>query len=132
MPLAPWLIKPPADPPLVEISAFEQKLQAFLEYAVSLAKDGLSWSDAWDLVSSGITFAVEAAKELTAEGANKKALVMQAVTVIFDAVSVYLPWYARAFAWFFRDWILSQIDGQVESMYDRLVAPTKATAGVPQ
>jgi hypothetical protein len=100
-----------------QLSAFEAKFQAFVDDALKAAADGLTLAEVADLVGKGIAVAVEAARELTAPGADKKALVMLAVTQLYDTLTGFLPIYLRFLAPIVRPWVLAWIDGQIEAVY---------------
>lgn len=113
-----WWKQPTPPPAIVAAaqSAFESKLQEFFDYAMVQAADGLTFAEISDLTGKFIAVAVEAANELAIPGADKKALVMDAVTVLYDSLTVFLPWYLRVLAPFVRGWVLEWIDGQIEAV----------------
>jgi hypothetical protein len=81
-----------ADAPLAAAAPFadiSRKVSAFLATAKVSAKDGLTWMEFGALVAALVRLTVEtldATKTLT--GAEKRAIVLEAVGVLFDSLAV--------------------------------------------
>lgn len=81
-----------ADAPVAAAAPFadiSSKVSAFLDAAKTAAKDGLTWQEFGVLVASLVRLCVEtldATQTLT--GPEKRAIVLEAVGVLFDAVAV--------------------------------------------
>lgn len=64
------------------------KVHAFVRAAVAAAADGLTWSEFGELLVSLLRVTVESLDAVaTMTGADKKALVLEAVAMLFDAVA---------------------------------------------
>lgn len=63
------------------------KIKAFVDAAKVAAADGLSVSEFTELLLSLLKVAVELAESIPADGAAKKAWVIEAVGMLFDAVA---------------------------------------------
>lgn len=75
---------------------FEVKLQAFLDNCVAKAQDGLTMQELFSLLLEFVEFAVEAAKELSNPGAEKREFVLAWVGKLFDLIAPKVPvpiWY---------------------------------------
>lgn len=93
-----------ADAPLAAAAPFNDissKVSAFLVTARVSAKDGLTWSEFGMLVAALVRLSVEtldATKTLT--GAEKRAIVLEAVGVLFDSLAVMCVPYATYPFWY--------------------------------
>jgi len=63
------------------------KIKAFVDAAKAAAADGLSVSEFTELLLALLKVAVELAESIPADGAAKKAWVIEAVGMLFDAVA---------------------------------------------
>lgn len=104
--------------PYVEIAT---AVTAYIETAKSAAADGLTWNEFGELLVSLLRLAVRLADLLQLSGAEKKALVLEAVSALFDAVAdkcvpVYLwpIWLAARGP--VRALVLALASGAVESI----------------
>jgi hypothetical protein len=93
-----------ADAPLAAAAPFADianKVSAFLVTARVSAKDGLSWMEFGALVAALVRLTVEtldSTKTLTGE--EKRAIVLEAVGVLFDSLAVLCVPYATYPFWF--------------------------------
>lgn len=105
---------------------FTAKVTAFIEKVKADAKDGLTLPGAAQIVYAFIELAVGAAQELGNPGPEKKALVLQWVGVLFDAIAplVPVPTFYRLLQPFVRPYVkqfvLLVADGLLEVVYSRL------------
>ena len=78
-------------------------VKAYIETAKSAAADGLTWNEFGELLVSLLRLAVRLADLLQLSGAEKKAIVLDAVAALFDAVADYaVP------LWLLPIWVLAR------------------------
>ena len=79
------------DAPIAAAGRFDdlaRRVQAFLVTAESAAAGGITWSEFGELLLALLRLAIHAADTLTGlTGAEKKALVLEAVAALFDTVA---------------------------------------------
>lgn len=71
-------------------AGFEEKLSAFLAIARLKAQGGITVAEFGELLVAAMRVAIAAVDALPADGADKKALVVAAVGVVFDALADYM------------------------------------------
>jgi hypothetical protein len=79
-----------ADAPLSAGSQFTDVVNAARAYIVTAkvaAKDGLNWSEFGELLMGLLRLTIHAADVLNVPGQQKKAVVMEAAAVLFDALA---------------------------------------------
>ena len=93
-----------ADAPLAAAAPFadiSNKVSAFLVTARVSAKDGLTWSEFGMLVAALVRLTVETLDAThTLSGTEKRAIVLEAVGVLFDSLAVLCVPYATYPFWF--------------------------------
>jgi hypothetical protein len=70
--------------------AFEDKLAAFLSIARLKAQGGITVAEFGELLVAAMRFAVAAVDSLPQTGAEKKAMVLAAVGIVFDGLADYM------------------------------------------
>jgi hypothetical protein len=114
-----------ADAPLAAAAPFNDiasKVSAFLVTARVSAKDGLTWGEFGLLVAALVRLSVEtldATKTLTGE--EKRAIVLEAVGVLFDSVAVMCVPYATYPFWYIvrpaaRSLVIAVAAGTIETL----------------
>jgi hypothetical protein len=114
-----------ADAPLAAAAPFNDiasKVSAFLVTARVSAKDGLTWGEFGLLVAALVRLSVEtldSTKTLTGE--EKRAIVLEAVGVLFDSVAVLCVPYATYPFWFIvrpaaRALVIAVAAGTIETL----------------
>lgn len=105
---------------------FGTRIAGFIQSAKEKAKDGLTLAEVGELFVALLQLAVVAAKELSNPGVEKKAIVKEALSQLFDAVEPYLPipFWAKPF-WLLlkspiKQLVLALADGAIEAIYDRV------------
>lgn len=111
------------------VTSLGEKVTAFLSTAKSLAADGLTWSEFGELLLALLRIAIttlDAVQTLT--GADKKALVLEAVAALFDSLAdhaippvVYPFWLISRSA--IRSLILALASGAVEVLLPMVRVP---------
>lgn len=102
-------------------AGFEEKLSAFLAIARLKAQGGITVAEFGELLIAAMRLAVAAVDALPADGAAKKAMVIAAVGVVFDALADHaVPTLAYPF-WLVarpavRALVLMFADGAIESL----------------
>jgi hypothetical protein len=93
-----------ADAPLAAAAPFadiSRKVSAFLATAKVLAKDGLTWMEFGALVAALVRLSVETLDAThTLSGPEKRAIVLEAVGVLFDSLAVLCVPYATYPFWY--------------------------------
>jgi hypothetical protein len=114
-----------ADAPLAAAAPFNDiasKVSAFLVTARVSARDGLTWMEFGSLVAALVRLTVEtldSTKTLTGE--EKRAIVLEAVGVLFDSVAVMCVPYATYPFWYIvrpaaRSLVIAVAAGTIETL----------------
>lgn len=107
----------------VAASAFRKTIDEMLAAIEVQARDGLTISEASKIFHDFLARAIEEAKQLAADGAKKKSLVLDAAGLAFDVVAplVPVPFWWRPFQSLARPLLrtlfLRVADGSVETIY---------------
>ena len=120
-----------ADAPLAAAAPFadiSRKVSAFLATAKVSAKDGLTWMEFGALVAALVKLTVEtldSTKTLTGE--EKRAIVLEAVGVLFDSLAVLCVPYATYPFWYIvrpaaRSLVVAIAAGTIETILPLLRA----------
>lgn len=74
-------------------------IAGFIDAAREKARDGLTPTELADLLLRLVRVLMSAVDSLDAPGASKKALVLDGVAQLYDAIAPYfpIPWYLRPF-----------------------------------
>ncbi len=106
--------------------SFKDQVQAFLADAADKAKGGLTLAEIGALFISLIYMAVALLNSVSVPGADKKALVLEAVGFLFDTIAPAIPlpfWLAPVRLFLrprLRQLVLAIADGAIEAIYARL------------
>jgi len=105
-----------------------QAVKAYITTARLVASDGLTWIEFGDLLMGLLRLAITGVELLELPGADKKAIVMEAVAALFDQVADYavptllLPvWLVARPA--VRSLVLSLASGAIEQLLPLLRSP---------
>lgn len=69
------------------VSQVLDKIRAFIDSSVAMAQDGLSISEFGELVVALLRVTVDAVDSIPIDGPSKKAWVLEAVALLYDAVA---------------------------------------------
>ncbi len=113
-------------PLILQDVTFDSLISEFVADARVKSVDGFSLAELGELFTEFIDKAVKAAAILSNPGAEKKAVVLAAVGVLFDNVApaIPLPFFVQPFRAFIRPYVRQLViaiaDGAIEVSYNRL------------
>lgn len=121
-----------------DLTTYRARVEKFYADSIAKAKDGLTLTEAGQILQGFVLLNVDAAVDLDNDGAAKKSIVMQWVLDLYDKMIAYLPlpmWLAwvkwPGVSGALRSLVAQWISGQIESALE-WIKQTRAAIETPQ